>query len=191
MRKGLDKLSVLQAAGDMVDQYGFDQISLASLAKSLQIKTPSLYNHVDGLPGLKKELAGYAIGKLKETLIISVIGKSGEEALYAIGNAYVEFVRNHPGLYEATMAKVVFTDSKMIQTADEIVQLILKVLEVFHLQKDDALHMVRGLRSIVHGFASLELKNGFNIELSKDESFKQILQTFVCGIKTRRLGEKV
>jgi len=190
VRKGLDKLSVLQAAGEMVDQYGFDQISLAALAKSLQIKTPSLYNHVDGLPGLKQELAGYALQKLKETLTMSVVGKAGEEALFAIGKAYVEFVREHPGLYEATMAKVVFTDPKMTQTVEEIVQLLLKVLEIFDLKKEEALHMVRGLRSIVHGFASLELKNGFNMELSKEGSFEQILRTFICGIRTRRSGEE-
>jgi AcrR family transcriptional regulator len=185
MRKGLDKLSVLQAAGEMADRYGYDQITLAALAKSLQIKTPSLYNHVAGLPGLRQELAVYSIQRLKEDLTNSAVGKSGEEALYSIGEAYVHFVRSHPGLYEATMASVLFTDPKIIHSGEEIVQLLLKVLEVFKLEHTDALHMVRGLRSIVHGFASLELKNGFNMELSRDESLRQILQTFISGIKLR------
>jgi hypothetical protein len=73
--------SVLKAAADLADQEGFEQVSLDSLAKKLQIRTPSLYNYVQGLPGLKKELACYAIRKLKEELAEAAIGKSGDEAL--------------------------------------------------------------------------------------------------------------
>ncbi len=81
MRQGLDKMSVLKAAAELADQEGFEQVSLASLAKKLQIRTPSLYNHVQGLPGLRKELACFALRKLKEELAEAAIGKSGDEAL--------------------------------------------------------------------------------------------------------------
>jgi AcrR family transcriptional regulator len=185
MRQGLDKMSVLKAAADLVDQEGFEQLSLASLAKKLQIRAPSLYNHVQGLPGLKKELACYAIRKLKEELAEAAIGKSGEEALYSIGIAYVSFVRRHPGLYEATMGAPDPLDTDVQAAGNEIVALLLRVLEPYRLDRENALHTVRGLRSIVHGFASLELKKGFNMNLDTDETLTHILSTYLTGLRTK------
>jgi hypothetical protein len=46
MRQGLDKMSVLKAAADLADQEGVEQMFLAFLTKKLQIRTPSLYNHM-------------------------------------------------------------------------------------------------------------------------------------------------
>ncbi|WCK56615.1 WHG domain-containing protein [Aneurinibacillus sp. Ricciae_BoGa-3] len=183
MRQGLDKDLVLIAAGELADQIGYEKVSLASLAAKLQIRTPSLYNHISGLPGLKKELACYAIRKLKEKLAESAIGKSGREAILSIGEAYVSFVRRHPGLYEATMGAPDFRDPEVEAAGNEIVALIFRVLEPFYLSELNAIHAVRGLRSIVHGFASLELKKGFNREVSTDETLAVILNTYITGLR--------
>jgi hypothetical protein len=73
-----------------------------------------------------------------------------------------------------------------IQAAgNEIVALLLRVLEPYRLDRENALHTVRGLRSIVHGFASLELKKGFNINLDTDETLKHILSTYLTGLRTK------
>jgi AcrR family transcriptional regulator len=185
MRKGLDKTSVLEAAAKLADQEGFEKITLASVANKLQIRTPSLYNHVQGLPGLKKELACYAIRKLYEELVDAAIGKTGEEALYSIGVAYVSFVRRHPGLYEATMGAPDPLDSDIQEAGNEIIVLLLRVLETYRLDHVNALHTVRGLRSLVHGFASLELRKGFNMDLNTDETLKHILNTYLTGLRTK------
>jgi AcrR family transcriptional regulator len=182
MRQGLDKTAVLMAAAEMADQEGFEQITLASVAKKLQIRTPSLYNHVQGLTGLKRELACYAIRKLREELTEAAIGRTGEEALYAIGIAYVSFVRQHPGLYEATMGAPDPLDPDFQAAGNDIVVLLLRLLEPYKLDHEDAIHTVRGLRSIVHGFASLELKKGFNMNVDTDKSLRHILSTYVSGL---------
>lgn len=185
MRQGLNKAAVLKAAAQLADEDGYNQVTLASVAKKLTIRTPSLYNHVEGLPGLKKELGIFSLKKLKEELANAAIGKSGEEALIFIGEAYVHFVRIHPGLYEATMGAPDFLDPDIQAAGNEIVTLLLKVLEPYQLELEDALHTVRGLRSLVHGFATLEMKKGFNIELSTDQSLRFILKTFLTGINAR------
>jgi len=56
-RNRLTKMAVVQAAVDLINTEGADALSLNHLAEKLGIQTPSLYNHVDGLPGLQRELA--------------------------------------------------------------------------------------------------------------------------------------
>jgi AcrR family transcriptional regulator len=187
MRQGLDSSLVLSAAAELADELGYDKVTLASIAKKLNIRTPSLYNHVEGLPGLKKELALYSIEQLKASLIEAAIGRSMEDALYEIGAAYIAFVRAHPGLYEATLGAPDLLDAEVQKAGNEIVLLLLRVLEPFRLSEEMALHAVRGLRSIVHGFASLEMKEGFNMKLDKDTSFKMILETYMNGLRTIRV----
>jgi AcrR family transcriptional regulator len=75
-RAGLDQQIVLQAAAEIVDQHGWETLTLALLAQKLGIRTPSLYNHVNGLPGLRHKLAIYGMQQLKEALTNAAIGQS-------------------------------------------------------------------------------------------------------------------
>ncbi len=102
-RMGLDLPAILQAATEIADQQGLENVSLAGLANKLDVRSPSLYNHVNGLPGLRKKMAVYGIGLLTADMRHAAVGRSGDEALRAIARAYVSFVRKHPGLYEATL----------------------------------------------------------------------------------------
>ncbi|MCG7409697.1 WHG domain-containing protein [Paenibacillus sp. ACRRX] len=183
MRQGLDQFTVLQAAAELADAHGYEQLSLASLAKQLQIRTPSLYNHVKGMPGLKQALASYAVRKLKEALIEGIIGKSGDEALHALAFAYVDFVRQHPGIYEASMGAPDPLDPDFQTAGTEVVQLIIRLMESYQLEPEVAIHAVRGMRSIVHGFASLELRKEFNIEISKNESLHYAITAYLRGVQ--------
>ncbi|QGQ97965.1 TetR/AcrR family transcriptional regulator [Paenibacillus psychroresistens] len=182
-RPGINKLVVLQAAIELADDMGIEQVTLALIAQKLKIKTPSLYNHVDGMPGIRKDLASWSLSRMKDQIANAAIGVSGEKALIAMGLAYLAFARKHPGLYEATLSAPDRDDPAMLLLADEFVNLILRVLEVYQLSEDDALHTVRGLRSIFHGFVSLEIKKGFGLALDRDASFRYILQTFLNGLK--------
>ncbi|MFX3622915.1 MAG: WHG domain-containing protein [Ectobacillus sp.] len=182
-RKSIDKATVLETAVRLADRDGLEQVTLAALAQELGIKTPSLYNHINGMNGLRKELALLGLRKLKEQLIQAAIGMSGDQALFSIGSAYVAFVRKHPGLYEATFPSSSIMDENIEKAGAEIVELLLRVLGAYEFTEEDALHAVRGLRSIVHGFASLELKQSFGLPLDCDESLKRLLETYLRGLK--------
>jgi hypothetical protein len=56
------------------------------------------------------------------------------------------------------------------------------VLSVYGLKDDAALYAVRGLRSVLHGFASLEQRGGFGLPLSLAESLRLLIKTFIAGI---------
>ncbi|WHY78520.1 TetR/AcrR family transcriptional regulator [Neobacillus sp. WH10] len=179
---GLDLTTILDAAGELADQYGMQEVTLANLAKKLGIRPPSLYNHFEGLPGLRKKLSIYGIEKIYEEMADAAIGVSGTEAVLAISKAYVNFARKHPGIYEATLFAPDPGDKDVQQAGAKIVDLSVRVLQVYHLKGDLALHAVRGLRSILHGFSALEQRGGFKLSLDLDESLMFIIKAFLVGL---------
>ena len=182
---GLDISFIIEAAGEIADQHGVQEVTLASLAKKLGIRPPSLYNHFDGLTGLRKKLAIYGIDKLYEVMADAAIGVSGTEAVIAVSQAYVNFARKHPGIYEATLLAPDPEDVDVQRAGAKIVELSVRVLQAYHLEGEHALHAVRGLRSILHGFSALEQKGGFKMALDLNESLLIILKAFLAGIGQR------
>lgn len=182
-RVGLELSAILEEAGALADQDGILEVTLANLAKRLNIRPPSLYNHFDGLPDLRKKLAIYGLEKLYKEMADAAIGVSGTEAVLAIGMAYVHFARKHPGVYEATLLAPDPEDEEVQREGAKIVDLSVRVLQAFELEGEIALHAVRGLRSILHGFSSLEQRGGFKLSLNVDESLIIIIKAFLEGIR--------
>jgi len=183
-RAGLDLGTVLQAAADIADTQGLEEVTLATLAKTLGVRPPSLYNHIDGLPGLRSKIALLGLKRLLERMTFAAVGRSQDEAVHAIASAYIQFAREHPGLYDALVRAPNLEDAETARTAGEIVDLIVRVLNGFGLEGDTAVHTVRGLRSLLHGFASLEQTRNFNIQISADESLRVLIDFFLAGIRS-------
>ncbi len=190
-RSGLDLQAVLHAAAEIADRQGLEAVTLAALAKKLDIRSPSLYNHIDGLDGLRKKLAVYGLEMLFAELIQSGAGRSGDEKVRALSKAYLTFARTHPGVYAATLRAPDPEDDEAIRIAEKIVGLILQLLQAYGLEDDAALHAVRGLRSLLHGFAALEQAGAFGLSLDLDESFRRLIDTFIAGIPSAHHGGKL
>jgi AcrR family transcriptional regulator len=181
-RAGLDLNHVLSAAAEIADDQGMEALSLATLAQKLGVRSPSLYNHVKGLPGLRNRMVIYGYHLLKEAMIRAAIGKSKDDAVRSIAEAYRDFVKRRPGVYEATQRYADLKDPVVQKAAGEVVEVVIQVLEAYGLKGDAAIHIVRGFRSLVHGFASIEQQGGFGIKLDLGDSFRQLVDTFLAGI---------
>jgi AcrR family transcriptional regulator len=200
-RPGLDKAAVVQAAVDLLDGEGPNSLSLKALGDRLGVQTPSLYNHVDGMPGLLRELSLRNALDLGTCLGDAAMGRSGTPALEAVAQAYRFYIKQHPGLYMASLraSGAQMSDSTPLSgtelvdkglpypalaaAEERVVRVVLAVLVSFGLEGDDALHAVRGLRSLVHGFASLEIAGGFGLALDCDESFRRLVAMFIRGLE--------
>lgn len=180
---GLELTEILGAAAELADEFGMQEVTLANLAKKLGIRPPSLYNHFDGLGGLRKKMAIYGLDQLYEDLAQSAIGVSGDEAVLTISKAYVEFTRKHPGMYEATLMAPDMDDEDVQHAGSKIVDLTVRVLQAYRLEGDTALHAVRGIRSILHGFSTLEQRGGFKMALDLNESLEIIIKAFIHGMR--------
>ncbi len=185
MRAGIKPDTVIAAAADLADRNGWDQVTLGNVAGQLGIKTPSLYNHVQGLPDLRQKMALHASRLLKDRLTDAAIGQYGKQALINVGKAYVDFVRVHPGLYEAINRVTEPKPPEFEQNSEYILSLFVRLMEPMGLPSEEAIHAIRGLRSMVHGFASLESMGGFRLPEDLDVSLTKAITYYIEGISTR------
>lgn len=183
-RIGLDRTTLLQAATEMADAGGLASVTLASLAQKLKIRSPSLYNHVGGLPDLRRELALSGLSQMAERLEKALAEADGDEALRAFCRSYLAFARLHPGLYEAVQRAPDPEDQVLAEAGSKVVGLALRVIETYGLQGDEAIHAVRGIRSLLHGFVSIERQGGFGMPLDLDATFRILVDTFIAGLRT-------
>ncbi len=182
----LDKATVVKAAADLVNREGLAALTLSRLAGVLGIQTPSLYNHIDGMAGLIHELALLNLHHLAECLGVVAIGRSGAEGLMAVAQAYRAYVKENPGLYLSSLrasGNQSTPDAEMQAGEERVVRIVLAMLDSLGLSGADAIHAARGLRSAVHGFATLEIAGGFGIRLDLDESFTRLISMLVAGLR--------
>lgn len=181
-RAGLDADIIIRSAAALADANGLESVTLAAVAAALHVKTPSLYNHLGGMTELKRGLALAGLRELEQRLGKSAIGKAGDEALRSAAAAYLDYAREHPGLYEATVAAPDPADAEVKEAAQRVVDVLLQVLQHYKLRGEAAIHVVRGWRSLAHGFASLEFKGGFGLPLDNNESFAKLIELFIKGL---------
>jgi len=179
-RRGLGKDDVIAAALEIVDRDGLDALSLKAVADALQVQSPSLYSHVDGLPGLLDDLAIDVTADFGETLRDSVVGVSGGVAVAAFAHAYRDWATNNPGRYELSLRKVANADKRVagrgaIETMD-------RVLTSFGLTGADATAAGRTLRAALHGFSTLETADSLG-RGRHDASFEYLVEHFVRGVR--------
>jgi len=187
----LDQASVVEAAAKLVDEEGIEQLSLGRLAGRLGVRVPSLYNHVAGLPGLKHDLALYCLRELRDCITRATVGKSRAEAIMALADAYRAYGKKTPGRYALTLQAPPPGDQEVQAVAQQVVEVVLAVLAPYKLGEEDAIHAIRGLRSIVQGFISLEVAGGFGIPIDTDASFHWIINLYIAGLsRSNMTGEK-
>ena len=180
---GIDREQVIAAAAALADEHGFEQVTLAQVAERVGVRLPSLYNHVDGLAGLRSALAVSSARALLGVTREAAIGRSGDQAVLAVARVYRAYALAHPGCYAATLRAPAPDEQELSAVAAEVVGILVAILAAYALDAEQSIHAVRGLRSIVHGFVSLEITGGFGLALDRDESFTQLLQVYVEGLR--------
>jgi len=174
---------VTAEAASLIDERGFDALSLAALAKRLGVATPSLYKHVDGLDGLLREVSLLAVSELAERLRSAAVGRSGPGAVRALFDAYRRYALEHPGRYASIQRAPAPSDTEAQAGFARPVEVIAAVLRGFSIPEARMVHTIRALRSAVHGFVDLETRGGFGLPEDVDESFAVLVEGFVRALE--------
>ena len=182
-KRTLDQAQVIRCASSLADREGFEAVTLTRLAEELGVRQPALYRHVDGYDELVKQLALRGRETLAGSLAEAAIGVSGPDAVVAVGRAWRDVVKAHPGLYAATDRHPCAGDVELEEAVERIVGIIARSLGGFSLDEAERVHVARGLRSSFHGFAHLESGDGHPHEHDLDDTFDHLLELLIAGIR--------
>ena len=181
-RRRLTKDAVVDAAIAVVEEDGVAELTLSRVARALGIKPPSLYNHVDSLDALRREVALRAIADLGRRLGQAAMGRAGRDALHAIAAEFRSYANANPGLYELS-AQARPDDAEYAAASMRPVEPVLAILRSYDLDGAAGIHAARGLRAALHGFVSLEHLDGFGLDIDVDESFTWLVDHFATSIE--------
>jgi AcrR family transcriptional regulator len=173
---------VVEEAERMADDVGFEGLTLAAVAERLGVRQPSLYKHIAGIAGLRRAIAVRAAAELTEVLGRAAVGRSRGDAIAAVAGAYREWGLAHPGRYQASQAAPVPGDAEYEKVGTDFVRMFSAVLSGFGLAGDDTVDAIRGIRSALHGFVSLEAGGAFAMPLDIDRSFRRLVSATVAAL---------
>ncbi len=182
-RAGLSRDRIVQTAAELYDQAGGQDVPLKVVAENLGVRPPSLYNHIAGQEELHQELAVYGVRELERIISRAAIGKSGDDAVMAVANSYRAFAHQHPGLYRLTQRAPAEPDLALQAASTDVLQVLHLILQEYGLSETGEINAIRALRSLVHGFVSLELSGGFGLPVDIDSSFQSLVGMFIRGLR--------
>ena len=176
------KTLVIDTASQIADEKGLHNVSLKIIAEELNIKTPSLYNHIDNLDNLLLEVAHKGMRTMNERLERVAIGKAGDAAIKAVGIEYLNFMIEHPGIYE-TIQWATWNGSAETTDIFEHYTLLLKTLILScQLQEDCVDEILSILTGILHGYTTLQLRFAFDNPEQVRSNLSNALDTILLGI---------
>ncbi|MGF0311797.1 TetR/AcrR family transcriptional regulator [Rhodococcus sp. IEGM1428] len=184
-RAGLAPASVTEAAADLADEIGIDRMSMGLVAERLGVKTPSLYKHVDNLADLVHRVGVLAMNELGDTIRDATQGRAGRDALVAGTRAMRDYVVAHPGRYAAgNAAQITGPDDPLMAAANRVMDSWAAMLHGYRIDPAQQTHALRMLRSLLHGFTTLETAHSFQLGTDLDDSFDWMID-FVDQSLTR------
>jgi AcrR family transcriptional regulator len=182
-RVGLDRTTVVEAAIRVVDGDGLGALSLARVASDLSVRTPSLYSHVNGLSGLRRELWLWAVADFAAVLRTAVLGRSGDDALSSFAAAYRHYALRYPGRYQLTLASIQPGDEQTEAASRAATEAFRAVIRSFGIESGQARRVGRAIRAALHGFVSLEAARSMVRDDDLDDSFRLMVTLLAQGLR--------
>ncbi|MFD8691883.1 TetR/AcrR family transcriptional regulator [Streptomyces sp. NPDC059651] len=183
-RAGLDPAAVVAAGAALADEVGLPRLTMALLAERVGVRTPSLYKHVGGQDDLVRRIAALALAETADAVGTAVQGYAGRDALAAAARAFRTFVLDHPGRYAATIGvEPTGPDDPLAGAGRRLLDAFMAVLRGYDIAASDVNHALRMLRSLCHGFATLQSANAFQWSTEVDESFEWLITFADRGLR--------
>lgn len=182
-RAGLAPASVTEAGAALVDEVGFDRLSMGLLADRLGVKAPSLYKHVTSQADLAHRIAVLAANELADAIRDATQGRAGSDALTAGAQAMRSYVIEHPGRWAAgNAARPTGPEDPLVPAVERVLASWRAMLRGYQLDPAHQVHALRMLRSVLQGFATMEAADGFQLATPVEDSF-----TWMIGFLDRGL----
>jgi AcrR family transcriptional regulator len=174
-RAGLDPDRVAREGLRLVDEAGMAALSIASLAARLGVQRPSLYNHTRSMEGLRDTLRAMVFSEIAD-VAEGVTPRKGREGLFAMLRALREYVVRHPRRIDLLLENAEEATGLLRQASERLLQRVMDLLRSYGLAGARAVHAARMLRSLWIGFALLESRGGYAMDVPVEQSFTFALE---------------
>jgi AcrR family transcriptional regulator len=182
-RRGLTTARVVEAAARLADAEGLEHLTLQQLAKDLGVRPSSLFNHIAGLPDLRRQLQIRGLREMGAKVARACVGRAGDDAVIAAATAAREYAHEHPGVYRTTQPAVQSEENpELEEAAEQFVSIFFDIVRHYGFEGIDAVHAVRGLFATIHGFIMLEQAGHFGMPIGIDESFDWLIRHYVTAL---------
>jgi hypothetical protein len=175
---------VIETSAKLSNKVGLENLSLKMIAEELNIKSPSLYNHISSLDNIKERLMIYGWKQIENKMIYSSVGVSGYEALKNMCYAFYDYATNNKGIFTAMLWYNKYENEEKKNTTTRLFDMLFKVMNSLNIRDDNINHIIRTLRSFLEGFSLLVNNNAFGNPISIKKSFDLSLEIIMNGIKS-------
>jgi len=180
----LDRDELIRVAADAADRDGWINLTMSGVAKEVDRHVTSLYGHVDGLDGLRREVRVLALRELGDLCWEAALGRTGDDALTALLDIYRGYMRDHPGRCEALQA-VDVRDPEITRLGLRVAEPFFATLRSYGL--DDAAIQAQQIISVaVRGFGVSEASGRFGDRATADATFAQLRALFLSALGSGR-----
>lgn len=181
--KGLNKEIVVDAAKNLIEEKGIHDFSMRLLAEKLEVKTASLYTHIESMEKLFTEVGLSALEEQRDFLMHSIGENSGDDAVFALAESYRRFAAEHTELYRLIMQMPCGDDAVLKEAAAMTVEPFMLVLGSYEISEKQKMHWQRVLRGVMHGFVSEEQSGYFShYPVAVNESCRMAVQCVIDGL---------
>lgn len=189
MSTGLDRRpltvdGIVDAAFEILDQQGLDQLTTTNVARRLGVTQPALYRHIDGIDELRSLVALRGAAELSALIAAAVEASptDGDEALFAAAQAYRAYVRRHPARYLVQLSTQ--QPAARGEAMEQAAEALRGVLRSYGLAEDRVRSTHLALRSAIHGFAHLEAHGALRPPgAAADDDFAAAIALFAAGVR--------
>ena len=178
----ITKKTVLDTAADIADKNGLHGVSLKVVAERLNIKTPSLYNHIENLDDLLREVAHQGMRNMNMRLERAAIGKIAGNAIKAVGIEYLNYMIEHPGVYETIQWATWNGTHETAQIFENYLDLLRTLISSCQIQKSSTEEVLNILTATIHGYTTLQLRYAFENPEQVRRNLSKALDTVLLGI---------
>lgn len=181
--KGLNKEIVVETAKELIEEIGFNDFSMRKLADKLEVKTASLYTHIESMEMLFTEVGLSALKEQHDYLLNAIAEKEGDDAVKTLAVAFRCFSIEHPALYQMIMQIPSGNNETLKKAAAMITEPFMIVLNNYQISDEQKMHWQRVIRGMMHGFVSEEQAGYFShYPVTIEESYKIAINCLINGL---------
>lgn len=181
----VSKALVIETASQIADEQGLNNLSLKAVAEKLNVRTPSLYNHIESLDDLLREVAHKGMRSMNEQMAHTAIGKSGDAAMKSVSVEYLNFVIEHPGVYETIQWATWHGTDETAQIFENYINILSTIISSYNFPSESTEEILNLFTGLLHGFTTLQVRYAFSNPQKVRNELCNAVDTVLLGIRQR------